>query len=64
MRLLDYDDLAAKGIRYSRCHFWRLIKAGRFPKPVKLGDGARNVWIEMEIDAFIKDRIAERDQAA
>jgi prophage regulatory protein len=64
MRLLDYDDLAAKGIRYSRCHLWRLIKAGRFPKPVKLGDGARNAWVEMEIDAFIKARIAERDQAA
>jgi prophage regulatory protein len=35
------------------------IKAGRFPKPVKLGRSSR--WVESEIDAFIEARMHERD---
>jgi prophage regulatory protein len=62
MRLLDYEGLKLKGFGYSRAHLWRLIKAGRFPKPVKLGLGSRNVWVEQEIDSFIESKIAERDQ--
>jgi prophage regulatory protein len=58
-RLLDYEGLAGKGIKYSRGHIWRLIKAGRFPKPVKIGD--RNTWVESEIDDLIEKLIAERD---
>jgi prophage regulatory protein len=61
MRLLDYEGLNAKGFRYSRAHLWRLIKAGRFPRPIKLGLGSRNAWIEQEIDAFIESKVAERD---
>jgi prophage regulatory protein len=64
MRLLDYEGLKAKGFRYSRAHLWRLIKAGRFPRPVKLGPGSRNAWVEQEIDAFIKSKVAERDASA
>jgi prophage regulatory protein len=64
MRLIDYDGLKAKGINYSRVHLWRLVKAGRFPKPVKLGDGARNAWVEEEIDALIAERMAARDSQA
>jgi len=62
MRLLDYEGLRAKGFGYSRAHLWRLVKAGRFPKPVKLGLGSRNAWVEQEIDSFIESKIAERDQ--
>ena len=36
------------------------IKAGRFPKPVKLGRSSR--WVESEIDAFIEARMHERDR--
>jgi prophage regulatory protein len=61
MRLLDYEGLQAKGFRYSRTHLWRLIKAGRFPRPVKLGLGSRNAWVEQEIDSFIESKVAERD---
>jgi prophage regulatory protein len=64
MRLIDYDGLKAKGINYSRVHLWRLVKAGRFPKPVKLGDGARNTWVEEEIEELIAARMAERDRVA
>lgn len=36
------------------------IKAGRFPKPVKLGRSSR--WPESEISAWIEARKRERDQ--
>ena len=61
MKLLDYDGLKAKGFAYSRTHILRLVKAGKFPKPVKLGDGARNAWVEKEIDQLIADRMAARE---
>jgi prophage regulatory protein len=63
-RLLSPDELKdLKGIRFSRQHLHRLIKAGRFPKPVKLGEST-NGWVESEIDQYIEDLIAERDAAA
>jgi prophage regulatory protein len=64
MRLVDYEALKQRGFRYSRTHLWRLVKAGQFPKPVKLGGGARNAWIESEIDEFISAMMAERDGPA
>jgi prophage regulatory protein len=64
MKLLDYQSLRAKGFPYSRTHLWRLVKVGKFPKPVKLGDGARNAWVEEEIDALIAERMAARDSQA
>jgi prophage regulatory protein len=60
MRLLDRDDLNAKGIRFSRAQLHRLVTAGDFPRPVKIGKN-RNAWVESEIDAFIEAKIAERD---
>jgi prophage regulatory protein len=60
MKLLDHADLAALGIKFSRVHLWRLCRAGRFPKPIKLSPG-RNAWSEAEIADWIKARIAERD---
>lgn len=61
MKLLNYDDLKSKGFNYSRVHIWRLVKEGRFPKPVKLGAGSRNAWVEFEVDAHIARMIAQRD---
>jgi prophage regulatory protein len=62
MRLLDRQGLKEKGIDYCSTQIWRLIGAGKFPKPVKIG--SKNVWVEAEIDALIKLRIAERDAKA
>jgi prophage regulatory protein len=59
MKLLDYDALADKGIQFSDTHIWRLIRAGDFPKPVKIGN--RNHWVETEIDQYIEAKLAERD---
>ena len=61
MKLIDKIGLRAKGIAYSDCQLWRLWKAGKFPRPVKLGPG-RNAWVEDEIDAWIDGRIVARDQ--
>jgi prophage regulatory protein len=60
MTLLDHDGLNAKGIKYSKAHLWRLVKVGKFPAPIRLGE-ARSAWVESEIDKWIADRIAERD---
>jgi prophage regulatory protein len=60
VKILDDRGLKDKGIPFSRQHRHRLITAGKFPKPVKIGD-ATNGWIEAEIDKYIQDKIAERD---
>jgi prophage regulatory protein len=61
MRLLDLDGLNAKGVKFSDTHIWRLIRAGDFPKPVKIG--ARLHWSEDEIDQYIANKLAQRDNA-
>ena len=61
MRLLSRVELkSVKGIDYSKAHLHRLIRAGKFPRPIKLGEN-RNAWIEEEIDSHIASKIAERD---
>jgi prophage regulatory protein len=59
-RLLSRNDLRDLGIRYSRVHLARLEKLGKFPRSVPLGEN-RRAWVESEVIAFIKSRIAERD---
>jgi prophage regulatory protein len=63
MRLLSSKDLRAKGIEISRAQLYRLMKRGRFPRPIKVSTN-RNFWIESEIDGFIQQRIEERDRGA
>jgi len=46
-----------------RSTIYEMMTTGRFPKPVRLG--SRSVgWIETEILAWQKSRIAERDAQA
>jgi predicted DNA-binding transcriptional regulator AlpA len=62
MKFLSYPELRAlKGIAYTRQHLARLIKAGRFPKPVKFPGGHRIGWIEEELDAMQAAMAALRD---
>jgi predicted DNA-binding transcriptional regulator AlpA len=37
------------------------IKAGKFPKPVKIGPGT-NAWLSSEWDAWVAAKAAERDR--
>jgi prophage regulatory protein len=61
MRLLGYDDLKpVKGVNFSKVHLWRLERAGKFPKRVRLGQ-SRYGWLDSEIDTWISQRVAERD---
>lgn len=60
--LLAFPDLKAKGIPFTRQHLHRLIKGGRFPAPLKLGEGT-NRWLEHEIDQWLVDRAMERRSA-
>jgi prophage regulatory protein len=59
-RLITHDDLASKGVKYSKCHLWRLEKQNKFPKRVPIGAG-RYGYVESEIDAFVDELIAARD---
>jgi prophage regulatory protein len=61
MRFLYVPDLRERGIKYSRQHLDRLIRAGKFPAPVKPGTGGFNAWIEDEIEAYQRACVAERD---
>jgi prophage regulatory protein len=63
MKLLTHNDLAEKGIAYSRPQLWRKCKDGSFPRPIQVG-AHRSAWVEAEIDAWIAERIADRDGKA
>lgn len=40
---------------YSRASLYRLMKAGKFPKSLKLGD-AKIGWLEKDVLAWISDK--------
>ncbi|MFC4727973.1 helix-turn-helix transcriptional regulator [Coralloluteibacterium thermophilus] len=42
-----------------RTAIYGAIAAGTFPKPVKVG--AKSLWVDTEVEAWITRRIAERD---
>jgi prophage regulatory protein len=44
----------------SHQHLYQLIAAKKFPSPIHLASRATG-WIEHEVDAWIRARIAERD---
>ncbi|RUW53747.1 AlpA family phage regulatory protein [Mesorhizobium sp. M8A.F.Ca.ET.021.01.1.1] len=62
MPLIPLAELPAKGITYSRNYLDRLIKEGRFPKPVFLSP-RRRAFIETEIDEWVKTRVEQREVA-
>jgi prophage regulatory protein len=62
MKVLSYVELKPKkGIPYTRMHLRRLSREGRFPRPIRISE-QRIGWLEHEIDAWLADRVAERDQ--
>jgi prophage regulatory protein len=63
MRVLSYPELRnKKGIVWSRAHVYRLIRAGKFPQPLKLGEGT-TAWLEEEIDRWLALHVSERPSA-
>ena len=61
--LLRRQDLKDLGIPYSRMSLYRLVAAGKFPKPLQIGPN-RRAWLASDIDAWLAERAAERDQQA
>jgi prophage regulatory protein len=59
--LLNFKELKRKGVPYGREHLRTKIKEGTFPAPVPISDRAIG-WIESEIDDWVEQRIALRDQ--
>ena len=57
-RILRRAEVEAK-TGFKRAHIYRLVKAGRFPKPVRLGVRAVG-WDSAEIDQWIAERLQER----
>jgi prophage regulatory protein len=58
-RILRRRDLrAASGLGVTRID--ELIREGRFPRPIRLGDRAVG-WLESDVAAWQAKRIAERD---
>ena len=47
----------------SRSTLYDKMRAGKFPRPVPLGDKAVG-WLESDISKWIAERIAEREAAA
>jgi prophage regulatory protein len=62
MTLIDYRGLTNKGIKFSDVHIRRLVVAGEFPAPIKIGK--RDHWVESEIDKYIETKLAQRDGVA
>jgi predicted DNA-binding transcriptional regulator AlpA len=65
MILVGYADLKEMGVPYTQTHLYRLVKAGEFPKPVKLGNApnARIAWKRAEILEWIDSRVQARDRS-
>ncbi len=55
--------VAADRVGYHPEHLMRLVRQGKFPAPVHLGP--RTVaFVEDEVNAWLRERIAERDTGA
>ena len=61
-RVFTFDTLPAKGITFHPNHVRRLVRRGKFPKPIYLSE-RRPAWTEQALDAWIGEREAKRDQA-
>jgi prophage regulatory protein len=48
---------------YGSSSIWAMVKAGTFPRPVKLGPRC-TVWLEHEVMEWMRERIEESRKAA
>jgi prophage regulatory protein len=60
-RLLRLHDVV-RSVALGKTAIWDRVRAGRFPKPVRIGVRAV-AWLESEVQAWIAARIAARDDA-
>ena len=53
----------ATEINVSVPQIYKLVRLGRFPKPIKLGERGSG-WLTSEIDAWLQSRVDLRDEEA
>jgi predicted DNA-binding transcriptional regulator AlpA len=58
--LITDADLPALGITLSKRRLNELIKAGKFPAPIRIG-GRQKQWLLSEIKETIAERVASRN---
>ena len=51
----------AKQVGYHPSHVMRLVRAGKFPQPVRLGPNSV-AFVEDEVEAWMKARVEARDK--
>jgi prophage regulatory protein len=54
VRLLSRADLQAMGFRWTKNHFRKLVRAGRFPEPIRIGPKTL-CWSSDEIEQWLTD---------
>lgn len=57
IELEPWSKLRAR-IPYSRTHVWRLVRAGKFPAPLKLSKNGRSAWRSDEVNEWILSKVA------
>lgn len=58
MTILGVNDVTAR-THLSRTTVWRMVNAGDFPKPARIG-GRKIFWPEHEIDSWLSTRMDAR----
>jgi len=58
-RMLTLGDVRDR-TTFSKTHIYRLINAGSFPRPVKIGP-RRIAFVEREIDQWLTSRVEARE---
>lgn len=58
-RLIRLPAVKAR-VDLSKSSIYQMVREGAFPRPIKIGPRAC-AWLEDEVDAWIEDRIAQRD---
>lgn len=63
MRALISKAAIAKKLGYHPGHLMRLVREGKFPKPIKLGEGEAGAvrFVESEVEAWLEARVTARD---
>ncbi|WP_307692379.1 helix-turn-helix transcriptional regulator [Variovorax ginsengisoli] len=57
MKLLRLPDVSNR-VRLGKSTIYAFIKCGKFPAPIKQGNG--NYWLDTEIDAYIRSLVENR----
>lgn len=52
-----------KRVGLTRSPLYARIKAGAFPKPIRLGNGRAVGWIEAEVDAWLTEQVHKSRKA-